>query len=319
MSTFRVDVVPVVLEPHPNADTLSVIRVFGYTVVGKTQDWSGVTQAAYVPPDSVVPTAAGPFAFLHRDGRDSERVTVRRFRGVYSQGLLVQAPAGASIGDDVATLLGVTHYEPPINASTGGESTKPPPGLRPVYDVESFNRYPMLLTEGEEVMITEKIHGANGRWCFVDGAFHCGSRTEWKPDSEANAWWKALRGCPELQEYLKAHPDVTAYGEVYGQVQDLKYGMSSVGVRLFDMWDGREWFDALNRILLENAGVPVVPLLYKGPFSEKILRDLAEGKSTLADHVREGCVVKPIAERTCLEIGRVQLKMVGNGYLERKN
>jgi hypothetical protein len=33
--------------------------------------------------------------------------------------------------------------------------------------------------------------------------------------------------------------------------------------------------------------------------------------------VREGCVVLPVRERRHPEIGRVQLKIVGNGYLER--
>ena len=36
-STHRVEIVPVNLEPHPNADTLSIVRVFdGYTCVVRT-------------------------------------------------------------------------------------------------------------------------------------------------------------------------------------------------------------------------------------------------------------------------------------------
>jgi hypothetical protein len=49
-STHRVEIVPVNLEPHPNADTLSIVRVFdGYTCVVRTADWEGVPFAAYIP------------------------------------------------------------------------------------------------------------------------------------------------------------------------------------------------------------------------------------------------------------------------------
>lgn len=38
----------------------------------------------------------------------------------------------------------------------------------------------------------------------------------------------------------------------------------------------------------------------------------------LADHVREGMVVKPVHERFDDRIGRVVLKLHGEGYLTRK-
>jgi hypothetical protein len=54
------------------------------------------------------------------------------------------------------------------------------------------------------------------------------------------------------------------------------------------------------------------------PFDlEAILRH-AEGNSLIpgANHIREGVVIRPLKERTHLEIDRVNLKVVGNGYLE---
>lgn len=64
-STHRVEVVPVVLTPHPNADTLSIIRLLdGYQVVGKTEAWADKTIAAYVPPDSLVPLDRPEFAWF---------------------------------------------------------------------------------------------------------------------------------------------------------------------------------------------------------------------------------------------------------------
>lgn len=116
-STHRVEVVPVVLEPHPNADTLSVVHVWNYTVVVRTEDWLGKDRGAYIPPDSVVPRNE-MFAFLG----EKTRIGAKRLRGILSYGLLVPAPDGAQIGEDVAerigvTHYGVTHYEPPLQLS----------------------------------------------------------------------------------------------------------------------------------------------------------------------------------------------------------
>ncbi|HYX23057.1 MAG TPA: RNA ligase family protein, partial [Thermoanaerobaculia bacterium] len=238
-STHRVEVVPVHLEPHPNADSLSVVRVFdGYTVCVRTADWVGRELGAYIPPDSVVPDTP-EFAFL--DGH--RRIKVRRLRGIISMGLLVPAPEGSGVGDDVAGLLGVTHYDPPLPISTGGETIKPPPGYRPAFDVESLRRYASVFIPGETVFVSEKVHGANGRFTYLeDGGFFCGSRTEWKQESDDNLWWRALRETQGLRDFLTAHPGVTVYGEVYGQVQDLRYGTKRGEVRFaaFDVLVGSE-------------------------------------------------------------------------------
>lgn len=118
MSTFRCEVVPVTLLPHPNADSLSLVQVFGFTCVVRTADWVGRDRGVYVPVDAVVPDRP-EFAFL--DGH--RRIKARRLRGVFSMGLLLPAPWDAEVGDDLTEALGVTKYEPPEESalSTGGE------------------------------------------------------------------------------------------------------------------------------------------------------------------------------------------------------
>lgn len=312
-STHRVDVVPVKLEPHPNADTLSIVRVHGFTVCVRTADWIGREVGAYIQPDSIVP-ATEPFAFLG----EHRRIKVKRLRGVVSMGLLIQAPDGSAVGDDVAGVLGVTHYEPPMSCQSGGEAAAPPRGVyAPVYDVESARRYAAdCLVPGEPVIVTEKIHGANGRWLWDGERFHVGSRTEWKAEREEIIWWRAL---PTLADWLREHPGVIVYGEVYGQVQDLKYGVErGVRVAVFDILQGGEWVDAMPAREI-GAGLPWVPTLYQGAYAWDAVEALAEGPSLIdgAGHVREGCVVKPLSERRHDVAGRVCLKIVGNGYLER--
>lgn len=316
-STHRVDVVPIRLEPHPNADSLSIVRIYGFTCCVRTADWIGRDLGAYIQPDSIVPDTP-QFAFL--DGH--RRIRVKRLRGIISMGLLVPAPDGACEGDDVAAALGVTRYEPPMACSTGGQAAPPPRGYRPHYDVESARRYAAdAFVDGEMVAVTEKIHGANGRWCFDGESFHAGSRTEWKIDAPEVIWWQALHDCEALRDALLRMPlGWTVYGEVYGQVQDLKYGVQrGVRVAVFDIFDGTSWLsfeDARSRF----PELPWVPTLYVGPYAWSMVEALAEGPSMIpgAAHVREGCVVKPLVERGNDVVGgRVNLKVIGNGYLEK--
>lgn len=318
MSQHVVEVVPVALEPHPNADTLSIVRIFGYTVCVRTADWQGVSAGAYIPPDSVVPDTP-PFAFLsgHR------RIRAKKLRGTVSMGLLVPAPDGARIGDDVAEVLGVVHYEPAMLPGIRQTEDAPAPsGYSPVYDVESLRRYAHLFEPGEPVWISEKIHGANARYVFRDGAMHAGSRTRWKKQDERSIWWQALDATPELRAFCEVHEGVTVYGEVYGQVQDLKYGIES-GVRFvaFDLLASNGfWVNAEDAHGIATAsGVPWVPILRKDfPFDLAAIEKMANGASVLGRyHCREGVVVRPLVERNDDRLGRVHLKLVGTDYLER--
>lgn len=320
-STHKVEVVPVVLEKHPNADTLSIVQIFDYHVCVRTQDWVGIDKGAYVVPDSLV-SNKDPFKFLFKpeDKEDKKyRVTVKKLRGVLSMGFLVPAPVDSKIGDDVSDILGVTRYEPPEPMLIGGESVKPPEMFAPIYDVDTMYRYAHVFIPGEMVFITEKIHGTSARYTYHNDQIYCGSRTEWKKDSESNVWWKALRKHPELEDFLKNHPDFIVYGEVYGAVQNLKYGhqQGHVSFAAFDILKGSKWLDVKECDELDSK-LKWVPFIGIIPFDLDKLKQLAEGDSLVsgANHIREGLVVKPIHERTHPEIGRVQLKIVSNRYLE---
>lgn len=326
----RVEVVPVVLETHPNADTLSVVKIAGFTACVRTADFAGVDRAAYIEPDSLVPVDRPWSAFLAPRAKpiygDRARITVVKLRGVLSMGLLVAPLAGTSweIGQDVAAELGVEHYNPPEAGSargTGGEAEAAPAVLRtlPKYDVDSWRRYGRLFMAGEPVVVTEKIHGASARYVWHEGRLWVGSRAEWKREDAGNVWWRALRGTEGLAAWCEAHPNVIVYGEVYGWVQELRYGAAQgqVWFRAFDLRHGTAWLPHAEARAL-GAALPWVPVLYEGPYDAVKIEALAEGPSTLyPKHVREGCVVKPLVEREDAHIGRVQLKIVGSGYLEK--
>jgi len=53
MSTHVVEVVKIKKENHPNADSLSIVKVRGWQCVVRTDDWEDGQLAAYIPPDSL--------------------------------------------------------------------------------------------------------------------------------------------------------------------------------------------------------------------------------------------------------------------------
>lgn len=691
MSTHSCPVVPVVLEKHPNADSLSICKIKGFTYVARTEDWVNNPLGVWIEPDMVVPSNRPEFAWLAKSHKEIEnngikgyRIKVKRLRGIMSMGLMTPAPEGAKVGDNLMEHFGIVRYEPPISLSTFGEATKPPPGVRYSYDVESAYNFAHLFTDNEEVVATEKVHGclqyattitmvdgsrkrigeivngnniglyvlgmdengkvipakilnvfkngkadkwlkitgnrrgigrgssyfavyatpnhqfyiknnyveakdlkkgdivtslrsdlgltplqeqvilgkllgdgslyiqmhnaarlgfshkkdhedyvdwtlkglgelgnnhkgettsgfgtemvragtftnffihekfssfikderkiipewvadeltpialaftymddgylnhdggqedragfrlcdfteeecsifqrgmkklgiqssynvydgysridlnsdnaeklflmvapyippvmqyklperyrghmgwlptvknnykqwlveqeiesieecmefrsnikfdietethnffannilvhnSNARFAYVPeiGMF-CGSRTEWKRQNDGNLWWKALASHPEVEEFCKNNPDITVYGEAYGQVQDLRYNFpkGQVGIVVFDLLRNGEWISHEEAREI-GKNLPWVPILYHGPWHKEELFALADGNSEVAkwkdgpSQIREGIVIKPVKERSNLEIGRTQLKIVSNAYLER--
>lgn len=321
MSEFHIQVVRIgAVEKHPNADTLSITRVHGgYPCVIRTGDFQSDDLAVYIPVDSSLPET-DQFSFL----RDSERARLRakRLRGIFSMGLLVKAPEDAQEGDDVQELLGITKWEPSLNI-TMGECEAPPQGwFFPTYtDLEGLRRWPSVLQAGEEVVLTEKIHGCNARFVHDGERLWCGSRTRIKKDSENSLWWVAARHAG-LEEKLAQFPMMIFFGEVYGKVQDLRYGHENndkPSFSVFDVFSVKDgsYLDHDHAVeMVRQAGLSWVPCLYRGEWKADLM-DHAEGQSCLAKNVREGFVVKPVKERFS-DIGRVILKLHGQGYLLRK-
>ena len=277
MSTYSVRVVPVELLPHPNADSLSIVMVGQYQCVVRTGDWKGVDSGVYIPPDYVVPDI-DCFQFARSSAKFSEgrcqdgetwmkgiRIKVRKFRGQWSQGLLMRVqdfgrdvtnpliewqgsqsdnmdmPTAVlpRIGDDVMERLGIGRYEPPVAQSLSGVEAAPPALIIPVYDMEHWEKFAGLLVEGEPLYVTEKIHGCNVRMVYTEGKFFVGSHRRWVVEDPKNAYWRALRETPCLAYWLENHPDVVLFGEVYGDVQDMTYGKKKgsgdIEVRFFDV------------------------------------------------------------------------------------
>ncbi len=320
-STHKVEIVPIQLEPCPDSDNLSIVKVHGYQVVVNTAMWEGIELGAYLPPDSLVNTDRPEFSFLKQKNRTQERIKVKRLRGILSMGLLVPAPAGSKVGDDVAEILEVGHWEPPLIANSDDKNVGGPSLYAPHYDIDSWFRYLDLFNDGELIYATEKLHGSNMRVVYDNGKQFVGSRNYWKEESDSNIFWQAFRENSRLGELCKEYPGMVFYGECYGKVKGFRYDCDTLPrFRAFDILFGDKWLDSKLFVrFCANNGMPQVPIIsYDNPLDKATIASLAEGQSLIGNHVREGIVIKPMEERYDRKLGRVLLKLVGEGYYNHK-
>lgn len=342
MSTHAVTVVAIKsVEPHPNADSLSLTEVDGWTSVIRTGDLNVGDLAVFVAPDYCVPIEHPAFSFLTKNSRYNliyARVKAVRLRQVISYGLLIPLSkfpelVGAQAGDNVMEALGIVRYEPsmPKRAGLGGDAIAHAElpstmfSMTNKFDLENLKHYRDIFTPGEAVVVTEKIHGANGRFACIDGVLYAGSRSQWLkevPDKPC-AWWKALRENPALIEMLQDNPRVIFYGEVYGRVQSLRYGFPEaykiVIFAAFDT-DHGHWFATTPLLNLCAAWkVDHVPIVAEMGYDFDAIKAFAEEPSRLAaragvTQISEGVVVSPRNERQDRSIGRVSLKLISDAY-----
>lgn len=350
--------------PHPNADRLDVIHALavdgegGYPCLVKRGVFTPGMKGVFIPVDLVVPdtlpgTETDPWAFLGRH----RRIKAKRLRGVFSLGLLqpleeLGLDPATPEGTNVTEILGIRKRTPPqkrraVSGPGGHYGTgKTEHGiddarLPPYTDIESLRRFPRILQPGEEVVMTEKVHGAcmGVVYSSADARLYLRSRKRFITPGSGGLW-ADLAARHQLQELLRAIPDIALYGEAYGYVQDLRYGLGEE--HAFAVFDARHlptgrWLDwpeieatveGLNRLALTPAlageeekprppALRLVPILYRGPWQGlAAAAPLAEGKTVIGGGacIREGFVVRPVISRHETPLGRVIMKMVGEGY-----
>lgn len=303
MSEFHPQIIRIEkILPHENADSLEITHVLGdYPVVIRKGQFKEGDLAAYCPIDSVVDITKPEFNFL-----DKGRIRAKKLRGFYSQGLLIDAPAGFKEGDDITEHFGIKKYvyleemedfqnlseeekkkyffpklPKEMMASTrSGRFDKPPQGwTAPYYDLEGLRKYYKLFEDNEEVVITEKIDGCSSFYRYHDDKLWVKSRNYFKKrpdnDEEGQCIWWDIAYRYNLEKKLSKYPQYGFFGEVYGQVNPFTYdceivnGKVQTRFRLFDILDysSNKFLDCDNMLSIAfELDIPVVPVRYKGPW-----------------------------------------------------
>ena len=373
------------IEKHPNADRLSIAQVKGWNCIVGLNQYKVGDLVIFCPPDSVIPANIidkYKLEYLKKDGR-VKTVKLRKF---ISQGLVLDIPKDKNWkeGKDVAKDLGITKYEPPqskyslgnnkvtfgklwkkyiekeislrrLVAKTIGlvkDSLKPKKNPNPLFnkytDIENIKNYDTVFKVGDNVVITEKIHGTNFRAGYLpihpgqglrnkikylvnkyllnkNYEFVYGSHNVQKISFKGRGFYNEDVYGKIAKKYKLAEilpKDYVIYGEIYGVgIQELEYGMKDIDIRFFDIkYQGKyiNFHDftefCLNKIL------PVVPVLAIEEYDPEKLKSYTEGKSVIApNQIREGCVVTSLEEENNHRVGRKILKSINPEYLIKKN
>lgn len=387
MSNFEVKVKQInKIIHHPNADRLDLVYIGDYICIVTRDTYVISDLVVYIPEAALVPQDVLEKIGLwdtEKDkgrlaGKNGDRVKAIRLRGIMSQGIIYpltfrtdvhdmdtgmitddwiltfprgECEAGRKVveGDEVSEILGVTKWEPPIPSSMNGEVFAAF-GKTINFDIENIKRFPDVLEDGEEVFITEKLHGT---WCCfgyhpaIDhpivtskGLSGKGLAFKFNEINNTNLYMQMFDKYNDVGDgytmfdgisqvaLLPQGTPIYVLGEVFGQgVQDLSYvDDNKKYFRIFDIYVGEPTKgrylppDEVIKIA-KVLDIDTVPLLYSGSYSKEIVEDLTNGKETVSGkeiHMREGIVIRPLNERRDDVIGRVILKSVSDAYLLRK-
>jgi RNA ligase (TIGR02306 family) len=375
MAELKVEVVTIgEVKYHENADRLDVVKVFGYDVVTGRDEYLPGNCAVYFPVDSILPKELEDYIFAGTKMKLSKgRVRAAKIRGWVSQGLVVDIKRIKcflhddmdhrpywKVGTDLTEALGVTKHDPEKNkpAQLRGEQKKKRdtnPNFKKYYQIQHLRKYDTAFKPGDDVFLTEKIHGTNFRcgwvpryvthWCdklrmklyewggvgsklfglspyvFVYGSHN----VELKEDGKDNVY----RQCTIANEMWGAcRLGEIWYGEIYGPGIQSGYGYGQepgqFEVRFFDIYDHNkgqylDFIDVATRCADERLKVvPFWSTEFDMPKILEFLNDPAMISQIDDDTEAEGLVVRSYSEEPFLGSGRKVLKLIADNYLLKK-
>ena len=385
MATFKCEVVKIddVIR-HPNADSLIICKIGGYDCISSdispgVERYKKGDYVVYIPEGAVLPEwMLKQMGFWNEEkgigmlsGKQGNRVKAIKLRGVVSQGVMypirIKAESGypgpildtrngvcdAVLGQDVSEFLGITKYEPPVPIHMAG-IVGSLFGYTKSYDIDSLQKTPDVFSDGENVVVTEKLHGtlcqiglirglpedkrgeclelSNDIWAYVTskGLGKQGLIQKNTDENKDNIYVKVLqdlhknnvlsRAVQSMEE--KSIDRLYIFGEIFGAgVQSgYAYNKSSPTFKVFDVHANGQYLSAPDIFqFLCEVGLERVPVLYHGPYSYDKMVELRDGKSIEGDekHIREGIVIRSEFEREYrgLPDNRAQVKFVSPDYL----
>lgn len=339
MSSLVIEVLKVdEIVPHPDPETirLEIAKFKGWQCVVPKGQIKLDKYYVYFPIDSILPKklsdSIGITKYL-----SNGRVKIAKLRGIPSFGILWSVNEAKHYlecegykwqhvleDNKLAEYLGVKKWEPPPNLNVQ-DAIKPNPLFTKYTDIENLRHYVDIFNANEEVIFTEKLHGGNHRFGYIDGEYVAGSHNIQFKENKENKYWyvvsdkmrKLVKNVSEQNE----NAPVIMYGEIIG-VQDLKYGLQNghVDYRCFDIKINEKYLDFDDFMdMCDKYDIPTVPILYQGPYTINAVLKHAYSKTYIknADNIMEGIVIKPVKERFNTQIGRTILKYVFDQYLGR--
>lgn len=325
------------VKPIEGADAIEAVRVDGWWVVAKKNEFAPGDMCVYFEVDSFLPVR-DEFEFLRKSCfkstkhlGDGFRLRTIKLRGQISQGLVLPMDTffvldngewyydqrAFYLGDDVTELLGVKKWEPPIHPQLAGKVKGNFPSFIRKTDQERIqNCYDDLVKEYENVIFeaTMKLDGSSMTVYMIDGEFGVCSRNFDLTETEENTFWQVARKY-KFEELLRQYgKNIALQGELMGPgVQGNREKLDQHEFYLFDIWDINEqmYFTPEERMVFaSDYEIQEVPWLGYTPILindlENILK-LSEIPS-INNPIAEGIVYRSLD-------GTVSFKAINNQFL----
>jgi RNA ligase (TIGR02306 family) len=314
------------LDPIPDADKIEVASIKGWKCVVKKDQFKVGDKIIYIPIDSLLERRKWNDFLADKNKPEKPiRIKTMRFRGQYSQGLVL-APKdvlGSSVSeDDLDVALGVTKYEKPIPACLAGVMKGDfPTHLISKTDEELLQNIPEILEkfndEDNDYVITIKYDGLSGTFGIDEnGEFFVCSRNMMLKETETNTFWKLARSYDienKLRELMNLlnYVSIIIQGEVYGEgIQKNPLGIKGHDLAVFNMgvYRTKESFGLKRNIsdwyfmkaCLDSIGIPTVSHItsIEKPLTVEKLQEVANDLKYPNGNIGEGIVVRLLEDPT---------------------
>lgn len=262
--------------------------------------------------------------------------------------LSILPSAEYKVGQEVTSIIGVTQYEPEMDndKDVSPQNKKKNPMMRfklfrklfgkkksrssfPDFiaktDEERIQNCGYMLTDKNEYIVTEKIDGTSGtfvlmrhkRFILPDKFEYIVCSRNLRLGVRDNSIYWAVSDKYQIEAALRnmigKRDWVCIQGECIGpRIQGNKYKRAEPELYVFNLIDPNGRKDSVQAAnILATRGIPFVPILdthYLLPNTVDEMVAYADGKSTIADCIREGVVVRSTD-------GKQSFKAVSNEYL----
>jgi len=325
------------IEPIENADAIEKVSVLGWHCVARKGEFKEGDLCVYCEIDSLLPEGNPDFEFLRtssyidKNNQKGFRIRTVKLRGQVSQGICFPLSILTNIAEwgkdelqeglDTAHILGITKYEPPIPVNMGGLTKGAFPSYIPKTDETRIQSVPDVLirNKGVECYITEKLDGCSLTAWKEDGELNIASRGIWLKETEENIYWIVAN---KLDLKGKLPEGLVIQGELIGEgIQGNHYGLKGHDIRWFNVYSLKDnrYLDYLEDVsvigTIDLKFVPDLAIIKLGDMDIDELVEFSKGVSQLTNINREGIVIRSIAEKTDVELGRLSFKVVNPDYL----
>lgn len=314
------------VKPVENSDFLDVVKVLGWQVVTKRNDFKVGDLCVYVALDSVMPEKP-EFEFLRKE---HFRIRTMKLRGELSQGIVFPLsilPSAVLLeDDDVTEALGVTHYEKPIPVEMKGLIRSNFPPYVPKTDEDRIQNYPAVINElhGIKIYATCKMDGTSWTCVYHNGEIHvCTRNNSLKLEGNDDNIYVRMLKKYDLQNKLEKYgKNIAIQAELCGPgIQKNRIGLKDHQLYVFNVYfiDERRYgnfYDVIN--ICKEFDIPMVPLISVWELKENIIEllEMAKGKYEGTNNDREGIVIRPINEMYSKVMkGRMSFKVLNNDFL----